>query len=141
MSIELDPIGIFYTDASDIARHWSISEAIGRIVIDERYLKGLKDIATGEKIVVLFHFHKSAPFDPANLIQNPPHRNQAMGVFSICSPYRPNPIGLSILEVIDINKNVLTVRRADMLDGTPVLDIKPHIEDKHDCPSYDGSGA
>ena len=140
MPIEFEPIGTFHTDAADIPRHWSISEVAGQIIIDERYIDGLKDIKPGQKIIVLFHFHKSAKFDPGQLVQHPPHRQQAMGVFSICSPYRPNPLGLSVLEVIDIDKNVISVRRADMIDGTPVLDIKPHIEDKHDCPSYAETG-
>jgi tRNA (Thr-GGU) A37 N-methylase len=58
-----------------------------------------------------------------------------MGVFSICSPYRPNPIGLSVLEVVAVEKNILTVKNADMLDGTPIFDIKPHITGTSDCPS------
>ena len=136
MPIEYEPIGTFHTDATDIPRHWSVSDITGRIIINEIYAKGLKDIQPGQKIIVLFHFHKSSEFDPNKLVQTPPHRQQAMGVFSICSPYRPNSIGLSVLEVIDIDKNVISVRRADMIDGTPILDIKPHIEDKHDCPSY-----
>jgi tRNA (Thr-GGU) A37 N-methylase len=51
-------------------------------------------------------------------------------VFSICSPYRPNPIGLSVLEVLDKSENIIKVRRLDMLDGTPILDIKPYVEYK-----------
>ena len=140
MPIEFEPIGTFHTESTDIPRHWSVSDVTGRIVIDEIYSKGLKDITPGQKIIVLFHFHKSSKFDPAKLVQTPPHRQRAMGVFSICSPYRPNAIGLSVLEVIDIDKNVISVRRADMIDGTPILDIKPHIEDKHDCPSYVATG-
>ncbi len=135
MAIELNPIGTFHTDAAEIPRHWSLSEVTGQIVIEPRYHDGLKDIKTGDKIIVLFHFHKTPPFEPAKLIQTPPHRNQAMGVFSICSPFRPNPIGLSILEIIGVSENTLTIKGADMLDGTPVLDIKPHIEGRHDCPS------
>ena len=50
-----------------------------------------------------------------------------MGVFSICSPLRPNPVGLSILEVLTIKENVIMVTHADMIDGTPILDIKPYI--------------
>jgi len=136
MPIEFEPIGTFHTEATNIPRHWSVSDVTGRIVIDDDYAKGLKDIRPGQKIIVLFHFHKSAKFDPQKLVQTPPHRQQAMGVFSICSPFRPNPIGLSVLEVLNIDNNVISVRRADMVDGTPILDIKPHIEDKHDCPSY-----
>lgn len=136
MTIELEPIGTFYTDADNIPRHWSISDVVGRIEIDPRYEEGLKSIQVGDRIVVLFHFHKSGSFSPQKLVQNPPHRNKAMGVFSICSPYRPNPIGLSVLEVVAAEGAVLTVRRADMIDGTPIIDIKPYIADKHDCPSY-----
>ena len=136
MKIELEPIGTFYTDADNIPRHWSVSDVAGRIVIDKRYEAGLKSIKKGEKIIVLFHFHKSRGFDTGKLVQTPPHRGRAMGVFSICSPYRPNPIGLSVLAVTDIHENVLYVKNADMIDGTPILDIKPHIADKHDCPSY-----
>jgi len=136
MTIEFEPIGVFHTEAAGVPRHWSVSDVKGRIVLDDIYTHGVKDIKPGQKIVVLFHFHKSSKFNTDLLTQNPPHKGQNMGVFSICSPYRPNPIGLSILEVLDVDKNIITVRRADMIDGTPIIDIKPHIEDKHDCPSY-----
>ena len=51
-----------------------------------------------------------------------------MGVFSICSPIRPNPIGMSVLEVLGIRGSNISVRRLDMLDGTPILDIKPYMK-------------
>ena len=51
-----------------------------------------------------------------------------MGVFSTCSPIRPNPIGMSVVEVLGIRDAHIDVRRLDMLDGTPILDIKPHVE-------------
>lgn len=132
MQIKLKPIGVFYTDETKIPRHWSVSDVVGKIEIDKIYVLGLKDITVGQKIVVLFHFHKGNPFDPKYMIQTPPHKDKPMGVFSICSPYRPNPIGLSVLTVLDIKANIITVKHADMLDGTPILDIKPHIEDKTD---------
>jgi tRNA-Thr(GGU) m(6)t(6)A37 methyltransferase TsaA len=98
----------------------------GRLVVDEAYLDGLGDIEMGQRIVVIFHFHQSPPFSAEFLIQKPPHREEKLGVFSICSPIRPNPIGMSILEVLGIEKNVIHVRRLDMIDGTPLLDIKPY---------------
>jgi tRNA (Thr-GGU) A37 N-methylase len=61
-----------------------------------------------------------------------------LGVFSICSPIRPNPIGMSLLEVVGIEGNRISVKGLDMEDGTPILDLKPHIEDKHGCPSFEG---
>ncbi len=138
MKVVMKPIGVFHTDETKIPRHWSVSDVVGTIEIDKIYENGLKGIAAGQKIIVLFHFHKSSPFDPTSLVQTPPHRQKPMGVFSICSPFRPNPIGLSVLTVLDIEQNIITVKNADMIDGTPILDIKPYIEGKTDCPSYKG---
>ncbi|GLI52465.1 tRNA (N6-threonylcarbamoyladenosine(37)-N6)-methyltransferase TrmO [Thermodesulfovibrio yellowstonii] len=122
------PIGYVKTKAETIPRHWSLSDVEGEIVIDPEYKLGIRDIKTGDKIVVLFVFHKSPPFTHEKLIQKPPHLNERKGVFSTCSPHRPNPIGLSVLEVLDVKDNVIKVKRIDMYDGTPVLDIKPYIE-------------
>jgi len=130
MTILMKSIGTFNTRAKDIPRHWTLSDVTGEITVKDSYVKGLKDITKGQQIVVLFHFHKSLPFAMEHLIQTPPHKSSPMGVFSICSPFRPNPIGLSVLSVIDINENRILVKHADMLDGTPILDIKPHIEKK-----------
>jgi tRNA-Thr(GGU) m(6)t(6)A37 methyltransferase TsaA len=125
---ELKPIGYVRTAAEEMPRHWSRSDVIGEVVIDEAYHPGLADIRRGDRIVVLFGFHKSPPFENSLLFQTPPGRRRPRGVFSICSPRRPNPIGLSVLEVLDVRKNVLSVKGLDMFDGTPVFDIKPHIE-------------
>jgi tRNA-Thr(GGU) m(6)t(6)A37 methyltransferase TsaA len=136
LSIKMEPIGSVRTNAKKIPRHWSVSDVEGTLVIDGRYLEGLKDIKPRQRIVVIFHFHQSPDFDGSYLIQTPPHRKKPLGVFSICSPIRPNPIGMSVLEVLEIEKNIITVKGLDMLDGTPILDIKPCIVDRHDCPSY-----
>ena len=138
MSVNMEPIGLVHTDAKKIPRHWTVSDVEGTLVIDGRYLEGLKDIKPRQRIVVIFHFHQSPDFDASYLIQTPPHRKKPLGVFSICSPVRPNPIGMSVLEVLGIRKNIIRVKGLDMLDGTPILDIKPCIVDKDDCPSFDG---
>ncbi|RJP87773.1 MAG: tRNA (N6-threonylcarbamoyladenosine(37)-N6)-methyltransferase TrmO [Desulfobacteraceae bacterium] len=134
MKIDMSPIGVFYTDEKNIPRHWSISEVEGRLEINPVYTEGLKDMAAGQKIIVLFYFHQSRKFEPEHVIQTPPHKPKPMGVFSICSPLRPNPIGLSVLTVLGVTKNIVSVKHADMLDGTPILDIKPHIIQKTECP-------
>ncbi len=135
MTFSMKPIGFVYTDATEIPRHWSISNIEGRIVIDSAYMAGLSDIQRGKRIIVIFCFHKSPAFEPGLLKQTPPHRDRPLGVFSICSPRRPNLIGLSVLEVLHIEGRVIGVKGLDMLNQTPVLDIKPHIENRHDCPS------
>jgi len=127
MSIVMEPIGVVRTAAGKVPRHYTVSDVEGSLVIEEKYREGLRDIKPGQKIVVLFCFDKSAPFTSDLLVQTPPHRNEALGVFSICSPRRPNPIGLSVLEVLAVEGTTLQVKGIDMYDGTPILDIKPFI--------------
>jgi tRNA-Thr(GGU) m(6)t(6)A37 methyltransferase TsaA len=129
MQVIMTPIGVFHTDAQDIPRHWTISDVAGDVVMDEKYQAGLRDIQPGQKIIVIFCFHQSPPFEIRHLVQKPKHKLREMGVFSICSPLRPNPIGVSVLKVIDVKKNIIRVLHADMIDGTPILDIKPYIPD------------
>jgi tRNA-Thr(GGU) m(6)t(6)A37 methyltransferase TsaA len=137
MEIIMKPIGIVSTLASKVPRHWTVSDVEGFLLIDEKYLEGLKDITSGQKIVVLFYFHRSPQFTSQFLTQTPPHRKERLGVFSICSPIRPNPIGLSVLDVIDVERSAIRVRGIDMYDGTPILDIKPLVQDKDGCSGVD----
>jgi tRNA-Thr(GGU) m(6)t(6)A37 methyltransferase TsaA len=134
-SVTLQYIGFVRTDAETIPRHWSVSDTEGTLIIKDEYIEGLKDIQAGQRIVVIFHFHRSSEFRSEYLTQTPPNRTKGRGVFSICSPKRPNPIGMSVLEVISRTDNIIDVKGLDMLDGTPVLDIKPHVIEKDDCPS------
>lgn len=128
MALEFVPIGVALTRATDIPRHWSVSDVEGTLLIDEAYAAGLKDIAPGQQIVVLFAFDRSPAFTPDHLVQSSGGDGQARGVFSLCSPIRPNPIGLSVVEVLAVQGASISVRGIDMLDGTPILDIKPHME-------------
>lgn len=128
MKIELAPIGFVGTATEKVSRHWAISDAEGTIVIDEQYREGLKDIQAGQRIVVLFYFHQSPRFTPDLLVQKPRHLNERLGVFSICSPLRPNPLGVSFVEVLKVDGCTFHIKGVDMIDGTPVLDIKPVTE-------------
>jgi len=128
MSIELRTIGFVRTDAEELPRHWSVSDAEGTLAIDEEYSEGLRDIEPGQRIVVIFHFHCSPEFSRGFLRRTSGHHGREMGVFSTCSPIRPNPVGISVLEVLGIRDANIDVRRLDMMDGTPILDIKPHVE-------------
>lgn len=127
MQVTMTPIGFVHTECTEIPRHWTISRVEGELVIDPAYQEGLRDIQPGDHLMVLFWFHRSRPFSPDLLIQKPPHLDQRKGVFSICSPRRPNPLGHSIVEVLERIENRLRVRGLDMLDGTPILDLKPVV--------------
>jgi tRNA-Thr(GGU) m(6)t(6)A37 methyltransferase TsaA len=127
MTIEMEPIGFVSTDAETIPRSWSVSDVEGTLVIDESYVEGLRDIKPGQRIYVIFHFHQSPNFTSQFMRISRPNREEKVGVFSTHSPFRPNPIGLSLLEVLGIDGNVVQVKGLDMLDGTPILDIKPEV--------------
>jgi len=128
MQVTMTSIGVVRTQAKTVPRHCRMSDVEGVLEIEKQYARGLVDIQPGERIVVLFCFHQSPVFNPELLKQTPPHRNRSMGVFSTCSPRRPNPIGMSVLEVIEVYGHQLRVQGLDMIDGTPVLDIKPYME-------------
>lgn len=130
MGIELTPIGFARVEAEEVPRNWRRSELEGALEIDDRYTGGLADIQPGERIVVIFNFHRSPGFSAELLRQTPPHTGKETGIFSICSPVRPNPIGMSVLKVLGVDGGTVRVKGLDMLDGTPILDIKPHIEDR-----------
>jgi tRNA-Thr(GGU) m(6)t(6)A37 methyltransferase TsaA len=131
--IYFKPIGYVRVNTAEVPKHYNSSDITGEIVIDEMYIPGLLDIKKGDCIVILFHFHKSPQFTKDFLRRIPPHGNKEMGVFSICSPVRPNSIGLSIVKLLEVDRNVLTVKHIDMIDGTPILDIKPYIKPVFNC--------
>ncbi len=144
-SIEMEPIGFARTDVEKVPRSFRVSEVEGTLEIEETYEEGLADIEPGQRIVVIFNFHESPAFSPQLLRQTTPHRRQessrtdgSMGIFSICSPVRPNPVGMSILEVLGVEGRILRVRGLDMRDGTPILDIKPWSGDGRDRPVREG---
>lgn len=86
---------------------------------------GLKDIEGFSHLYVLWVFHRSTDFD---LVATPPSdEGRPHGVFATRSPRRPNPIGLTVVELLGRDGLTLRVRGVDMLDGTPVLDVKPYL--------------
>jgi len=121
------PIGYMRHNHSEVPRHCSVSNLEAEIIINKEYLLGIRDIKSGDIINVLFYFHNSPSFTPEKLIAKPPHLVEERGVFSTCSPVRPNPIGLSTVEVVDVIDNIIRIKHVDMINGTPVIDIKPYV--------------
>lgn len=132
MSIVLEPVGFVRVGAEEVPRSWRSSDLEGELVIDEEYLEGLREIEAGERLVVLFHFHRSPEFSPELLRQTPRRTGKETGIFSICSPVRPNPIGMSVVRVLGVEGTTIHVRGIDMLDGTPILDLKPCLADRRE---------
>jgi len=85
--------------------------------------EGLRDVDGYSHLYLLYHLHKAPP---ARLLARPYLQEKEHGIFATRAPCRPNPIGLSIVKVLGREKNILLIEGADMLDGTPLLDIKPY---------------
>jgi tRNA (adenine37-N6)-methyltransferase len=102
------------------ARH----EAEGILEILPEFALGLTDIEGFSHLFVLWEFHRSPDFD---LIGHPPFDDRPHGVFSTRSPRRPNPIGLTVVTLLCRDGARLRVKGVDMLDGTPILDLKPYL--------------
>jgi tRNA-Thr(GGU) m(6)t(6)A37 methyltransferase TsaA len=96
----------------------------GRIEVLPAYAEGLRDLDGFSHLYLLYHFHRAGP---AKLVVMPYLQDVMRGVFATRAPCRPNPIGLSIVRLRECRDNVLLVDDLDVLDGTPVLDIKPYV--------------
>ena len=122
------PIGTVrspYTDVADVPRGPGTKhEAEGTLEIRADLEAGLADIEGFSHLYVIWVFHKS---EGAELTGTPPTDDRPHGVFATRSPYRPNPIGLTVVRLLGREGNRLRVRGVDMLDGSPILDIKPYL--------------
>ncbi len=96
----------------------------GTVEVDRKYIDGLKDLEGFSHIILLYHFHLSEGF---SLLVKPFLDDEEKGLFSTRAPKRPNPIGLSIMKLLDRDDNILKIEGVDVIDGTPLLDIKPYV--------------
>ncbi len=124
------PIGVVHGDIAtrdDAPKNYSESDRSGTLEIYPRYGDGLDGIAVGQTVVVLFWLHL-AERDRLKVYPRGDRSRGLRGVFATRSPARPNPIALSELKVIARDGNRLQVTGLDVLDGTPIIDIKKKID-------------
>jgi tRNA-Thr(GGU) m(6)t(6)A37 methyltransferase TsaA len=100
------------------------SRATGKVEVYKRYEKGLKDIEGFSHLIVIYKFHKSRGF---KLLVKPFLDIQLRGLFATRYPRRPNQIGITVVRLLRRQKNILVVKGIEVLDGTPLLDIKPYV--------------
>lgn len=128
MNIEYQPIGIIHTpwkEREDMPIQPGGAKNIkGKVEIDRRYRDGLRDLGGFSHIILLYHLHLSQSYD---LDVTPFLDTTSHGLFATRAPRRPNPIGLSIVELLKIEDNVIHIQSIDVVDGTPLLDIKPYV--------------
>ena len=106
----------------------------GKVAIRPDCQKGLQDLSGFSHIILLYHMHKAREF---RLLTKPFMDDQKRGIFSIRAPARPNSIGFSIVKLIKIEENILYIQDVDILDGTPLLDIKPWVSEFDQREAFD----
>jgi tRNA-Thr(GGU) m(6)t(6)A37 methyltransferase TsaA len=135
MKIEYAPIGIihspFFEPKGMPIQPSGAADVRGTAEVFEEYRAGLKDLDGFSHIILLYHFHRGREF---RLQVVPFMDTQPRGLFATRAPSRPNPIGLSVVRLDRIENGILCIRNVDILDGTPLLDIKPYV------PEFDSQG-
>lgn len=112
-----------WTDRADCPKNGAGSDAACTLIIDPPYAAGLQNVEGASHLIVLYWMHRAA----RDLVrQRPRHADGSRGTFSLRSPARPNPIAVSVVELLGRAGASLTVRGLDCIDGTPLLDIKPY---------------
>jgi tRNA-Thr(GGU) m(6)t(6)A37 methyltransferase TsaA len=127
MEYILKPIGVIhspFTDKSQTPIQPSRSLAVGQVEVYLEYAEGLQDVEGFSHIILLYAFHCSSGY---TLRVKPFLDDQWRGLFATRYPCRPNPIGLSVVRLLALRANVLEIEGVDVLDGTPLLDIKPYV--------------
>mgnify|MGYP000173215073 CR=1 FL=1 len=126
--IKYQPIGIIHTpheEAEGTPIQPKGAKGIkGEVELFPKYEEGLKDLEGFSHIILLFHCHLSGNY---SLRQKPYMDDEEHGIFAMRGPSRPNPIGLSIVKLDDVKGNILEIENVDIIDETPLLDIKPFV--------------
>ena len=126
--IQYEPIGIIHTPFK-IPEGMPLQPAgasgiKGEVEVFSEYQAGLEDLDGFSHIILLYHFHRSKRF---KLEVVPFLDSETRGLFATRAPNRPNPIGLSVVRLAGIDDRILRIENVDVLDGTPLLDIKPYV--------------
>ncbi|HAM53225.1 MAG TPA: tRNA (N6-threonylcarbamoyladenosine(37)-N6)-methyltransferase TrmO [Nitrospiraceae bacterium] len=128
--IQYSPVGVIHSPHKDIKGmpiQPSGAKGIkGTVEVKKKCADGLKDLGGFEYIILIYHFHRSKGY---SLEVKPFLDNSLRGVFATRAPKRPNAIGMSIVRLLRVEGNILHIEDVDILDGTPLLDIKPYVPD------------
>lgn len=127
MEFVMKPIGVIhspFTAKDQTPIQASRSQATGLVEVYPAFAEGLQDIEGFSHIILIYAFHCSYGY---SLWVKPFLDDQERGLFATRHPCRPNPIGLSVVRLLARRENILDIEGVDMLDGTPLLDIKPYV--------------
>jgi tRNA-Thr(GGU) m(6)t(6)A37 methyltransferase TsaA len=125
----MHPIGVIHSPFTDKAQtpiQPTRSQAIGRVEVYPEFIEGLEGLEGFSHIFLIYAFHKSKEY---TLRVQPFLDDRNHGLFATRHPCRPNPIGLSVVRLLAKRNHILKIEGVDVLDGTPLLDIKPYVTD------------
>jgi len=125
IEIVYKPIGFVESDFKHQNEPEKIRNSESALLLDEIYIPALDGLLRFKHLIVLYHIDRSPGYAPKVHPHGDPNIPER-GVLSTRSPCRPNPIGLTVVEVLEISGNRIRVKYLDALDGTPILDIKPY---------------
>jgi tRNA-Thr(GGU) m(6)t(6)A37 methyltransferase TsaA len=124
VGLPLRVIGFVQNEFAEPTDSDTLKKSLSRIVVDADLADGLTGLTPGDRALVVFYFHRSQGYE---LLQHPrgDRSRPKRGIFTLRSPHRPSPIGITEVEVLEVDNNTITVRGLDAIDGTPVIDLKP----------------
>ena len=136
-SIVIKPIGVVRNNIKELLKHgWG--KVVSELVLDNTLEEALEDLEQFSHLIVVFWMHKVPPERGIPTKIHPQGRQELplVGLFATRAPYRPNPVGVSVVRLLERQENILKVKGLDAIDGTPVIDIKPYypgdgIDDAH----------
>jgi tRNA-Thr(GGU) m(6)t(6)A37 methyltransferase TsaA len=122
------PVGIINTPFKDVTEDVPIQgrmmpDAEGYLTIYKKYHEACRDLDGFSHVILIYYFHRSKT---AKLTAKPYMDTKIRGIFASRFPHRPNHIGLTLVEILNVSNGILKIRGVDMIDGTPLLDIKPY---------------
>jgi tRNA (adenine37-N6)-methyltransferase len=130
LEIRYKPIGIIHSPFKDVKgmpiQPSGAKGIAGTVELRPDFVEGLKDLDGFSHIILIYHFHLSKGY---TLSVKPFVDDKLHGVFATRAPRRPNPIGISVVKLIRVEGNLLHIENVDIIDGTPLLDIKPYISE------------
>ena len=125
--MKLKAIGVIHSpfrEPKEVPRGKELRECESHIEVYPEYEEGLKDVEGFSHLFILYWMHRALP---ATLIAKPRLDNRKRGLFATRAPHRPNPLGLSLVRLVKVDRNILRVKGLDAIDQTPLIDIKPYL--------------
>ena len=123
LKITYEPIGFVESEYTESSPREKSHDRESRIILDPQFLEGLKGLEPGQRLMVLFHFDRIKEYQLHQHPRGDPDQPKK-GVFAIRTPRRPNPIGITVVEILSVEGNIVTGTGLDAYDGSPVVDLK-----------------